>query len=67
VDPNLPGAADRLGRRIYSSVTIAAFTITGGLLLDRHQGVGISLLSLAGATLLFHLIGDLKRRYHKKQ
>jgi ubiquinone biosynthesis protein len=67
IDPNLPGASDRLGRRIYSSITIAAFTVTGGLVLDRHQGLGITLLSLAGATLLFHLIGDLKRRYHKKQ
>lgn len=67
IDPNLPGAADRLGRRIYSSVTIGSFTVAGaGLLaLGRHEGLGWTLVSIAGAQLLFHVIGDVKRKYHK--
>jgi len=62
VDPNLPGAADRLGRRIYSAFTIGAFTVAGGALLatGRHDGLGWTLFGLAGAQLLFHLWGDLR-------
>jgi hypothetical protein len=69
IDPNLPGAADRLGRRIYASVTIGAFAVAGGLLLaqGRHESVGAGLLGVAGAQLLFHLVGDLRRKYHRGQ
>jgi ubiquinone biosynthesis protein len=66
-DPNLPGAADRLGRRIYSSVVVGALTLAGTALLafGRHEQVGWTLLGVALAQMLFHVGGDLKRRYHK--
>ena len=63
-DDGLPAAGDRLGRRIYSSVTIGSFTLTGGALLaaGRHEEIGLGLLALAGAQLLFHVWGDLRRK-----
>jgi ubiquinone biosynthesis protein len=68
IDPNVPGAADRLGRRIYSSVTIGAFTLGGAGLLaaSRHETLGWTLLAIAGGQLLFHVVGDLRRRYVKR-
>jgi ubiquinone biosynthesis protein len=66
-DPNLPGASDRLGRRLYAAITIGAFTVSGAGLLavNRHTGLGWMLLGLAGLQLAAHLLGDLKRKYHK--
>jgi ubiquinone biosynthesis protein len=63
-DEGLPAAGDRLGRRIYASVTIAAFTVGGALLmaLGRFELWGMVLLGLAAAQLLFHLWGDLRRK-----
>jgi ubiquinone biosynthesis protein len=63
-DDGLPAAGDRLGRRIYASVTVAAFTLAGSLLvaLGENELLGIVLLALAGAQLLFHLWGDLRRK-----
>jgi ubiquinone biosynthesis protein len=63
-DDGLPSAGDRLGRRVYASVTIAAFTVGGALLmaLGRFEVVGMVLLGLAAAQLLFHLWGDLRRK-----
>jgi ubiquinone biosynthesis protein len=63
-DEGLPAASDRLGRRIYASVTIAAFTVGGALMLSfgGHELLGAALIALAAAQLLFHLVGDLRRR-----
>jgi ubiquinone biosynthesis protein len=63
-DPALPAAGDRLGRRIYSAVTIGSFTLGGAGLLAaaRHEEIGLVLLVLAGAQLLVHLVGDLRRK-----
>ncbi len=68
IDPNLPGAADRLGRRLYAAVTIGSFTVAGAGLLavGRHERLGWTLVGLAGAQLLFHVVGDLKRKYVKR-
>jgi ubiquinone biosynthesis protein len=68
VDPNLPGAADRLGRRIYSSVAIGSFTLAGAGLLaaGRHEQLGWTLLAIAGGQLLLHVFGDLKRKYVRR-
>jgi ubiquinone biosynthesis protein len=67
VDPNLPGASDRLGRRIYSSVVVAAMTLGGSALLalERHQTLAWTLLGIAGGQMLLHVGGDLKRKYYK--
>ena len=67
-DPNLPGAQDRLGRRIYSSVVVAALTLSGSnLLTTPHASLGWTLLGIAGAQLLFHVGGDLRRKYTKSR
>ncbi len=67
IDPSLPAAADRLGRRIYASLTVGAFTLAGAGLLaaGRHETLGSVLLALAGAQVSFHLLGDLRRRKRK--
>jgi ubiquinone biosynthesis protein len=67
-DPNLPHAADRLGRRVFSSVTIGAFTMAGVVLLcfsTHYEWLAALLLSLAGAQLLLHLWGDVRRKLKK--
>jgi hypothetical protein len=48
-------------------VTISAFTVAGAGLLavGRHEQFGWTLVGLAGAQWLFHVLGDLKRKYHK--
>jgi ubiquinone biosynthesis protein len=62
-DPGLPGAADRLGRRVYSGLTVAAL-IGGGVVLLRdanHETLGTSLLVAAGLVWLVHVGRDLRR------
>jgi ubiquinone biosynthesis protein len=69
VDPNLPGATDRLGRRIYTSVVVGAMTVggTGLLAVGRHEGFAWTLLGIAGGQMLLHVGGDLKRKYTKQR
>ena len=64
VDPQLPTAADRLGRRMYAALTASACGLGGVALLaaDRHEGLAWTLLGLAGAQLLLHLFRDHRRR-----
>jgi ubiquinone biosynthesis protein len=68
-DPNLPGASDRLGRRIYSSVVVGAMTVSGAGLLavGRHETLGWALLAIAGGQMLLHVGGDLMRKYYKRR
>jgi len=63
-DPLLPAATDRLGRRIYASVSLAAFTLGGVALLaaGRQELLGWGLLGAAALQALTHLGGDLMRR-----
>jgi ubiquinone biosynthesis protein len=64
IDQGLPSAGDRLGRRIFAAVVVGAFTLAGGQLLagGRHEEIGLGLLGLAAAQLVWHLIGDLRRK-----
>ncbi len=66
-DPNLPGALDRLGRRVYAGVTIGCFTLAGAYLVSSgHPTLGWTSLTLAGAQLGFHVLGDLRRKYVRR-
>ncbi|MEZ4390114.1 MAG: AarF/UbiB family protein [Polyangiales bacterium] len=59
-DPELPPALDRLGRRVYSGLTVSALLGGGALLiaLDRHPLVGVAMLSAAAVTASGHVIRD---------
>ncbi|HEY1696846.1 MAG TPA: AarF/ABC1/UbiB kinase family protein [Polyangiaceae bacterium] len=62
-DPNLPTAADRLGRRLFSGLTVAAL-IGGGVVLLRdvgHETLGTSMLAAAALVWLVHVGRDLRR------
>ena len=53
---------------VTHQVTIGAFTLGGAGLLaaSRHETLGWTLLAVAGGQLLFHVVGDLRRRYVKR-
>jgi ubiquinone biosynthesis protein len=61
-DPGLPVAADRLGRRIFSGLIVAAL-IGGAVILLRgasHQTLGVVLLATAALVWVVHLVRDLR-------
>jgi len=59
-DPGLPLAADRLGRRVFSGLVIAAATVAGALVLPQHRGGAIALFSLALTAVVLHVWRDWK-------
>jgi ubiquinone biosynthesis protein len=63
-DPEVPRAADRLGRRLFMGLAIASLVVSGTLLLygDRHTEVGVAMLVLAVIGWLGHALADLTRR-----
>lgn len=58
VDPGLPLAAERLGKQVYTGLTVASMIFAGGLLLatDRHVWLAYLLFLGAVATAFFHQI-----------
>jgi ubiquinone biosynthesis protein len=65
LDPSLPPALDRLGRRAFSGVATAAFLLSGAALLAAHAAppaLGYGLLGGGGLVFLLHLVRDLLRR-----
>jgi hypothetical protein len=53
---------------VFSAVTIGAFTLAGAMLLafsTQYEWLAAVLLSLAGAQLLLHLWGDVRRKLKK--
>ncbi len=63
VDPELPRVADRLGRRLFSGLTLATLVGSGTVLLalGTHETLGMVMLSLAATVWFMHLIADLRR------
>ena len=59
-DPALPPALDRLGRRVYSGLTVSALIAGGAVLiaLDRHPLVGIGMFAVAALVAGGHLVRD---------
>jgi ubiquinone biosynthesis protein len=57
-DPGLPLAAERLGKQLYTGLTVASMVFAGGLLLaaDRHVWLGYLLFLTAAVTAFFHQI-----------
>jgi ubiquinone biosynthesis protein len=62
-DPGLPGAADRLGRRVFSGLVVAVLVGCGAYLVngDRHATLGWVLVGVAALLWLLHLLGDVRR------
>jgi ubiquinone biosynthesis protein len=63
-DPGLPIAADRLGRRVFSSVVVASMILGGALVMPHQLVVGAVLFVVAGLLLLLHVLRD--RRLGRK-
>ena len=63
LDPDLPLALDRLGRRLFSGLVIAAFVGGGAWLAatPRTQWVGVGLMVFGGLVLLAHVFADSLR------
>ena len=68
-NPNLPALVDRLGRRLFSGLVVASFTLSGTTLLaTRTQEVlGIVMLVVATLVVLANLAGDVLRRFFVKR
>ncbi|HEY8039736.1 MAG TPA: AarF/ABC1/UbiB kinase family protein [Polyangiaceae bacterium] len=62
-DPGLPTAADRLGRRLFSGLTVVALIVGGVLLVhdERHETLGTALLAVAALVWAVHIANDLRR------
>jgi ubiquinone biosynthesis protein len=60
-DPELPGASDRLGRRIFSGLVVGGGLIGGAVVFPQNVTVGAILLGIAGAVLIAHIGRDLIR------
>ncbi len=61
VDPALPLAADRLGRRLFSGMVVASTTIAGAIAAAHSKELAIVLLVVAGLVLFVHFVRDLRR------
>lgn len=63
VDPGLPLALDRLGRRVFSGLVIAAFVGAGAWLTvnPKLQWIGVSFMVLAALFFLLHAAADALR------
>ena len=60
----LPAVVDRLGRRIFSGLVIAAGLVAGSYLADgtTRTTLGYVVLGLAAATLVLHIARDFRRK-----
>jgi ubiquinone biosynthesis protein len=61
LDPALPQVADRLGRRVFSGLVVAASTVGGATVFAHDHTVGLVLLAVAGLLLVGHVGLDLRR------
>ncbi len=69
LDPGMPPAIDRLGRRVFSGLVIAAF-VTGGAWLARDpelKWVGIGFMTFAAVVLVMHGIADALRGRKRRE
>jgi ubiquinone biosynthesis protein len=63
-DTKLPGALDRLGRRLFSGFVVAGLAVAGAWLTTANERpLGYVTLGLAGLILAVHVVGDALRRW----
>lgn len=63
-NPTLPKTVDRLGRRVFAGMVVAAFVLAGTALVasGRQEVLGIVLLTFGVLVMLGHLAADVIRR-----
>jgi ubiquinone biosynthesis protein len=61
LDPTIPLAADRLGRRVFSGMVVASATIAGALALSQSKELAVVLFVVAALVLVLHFVRDLRR------
>jgi ubiquinone biosynthesis protein len=61
--PEFPRAVDRLGRRLFAGMVVATFVTSGTALLamGRHPLLALGLLGVGFASLVGHVVLDLRR------
>jgi ubiquinone biosynthesis protein len=67
-DPALPAALDRLGRSLFGGSVVAAFVVSGALLVsgEKHPGVGVGLIVFGVLVMLGHALADLAGRFRRR-
>jgi ubiquinone biosynthesis protein len=60
-DPELPEAADRLGRRVFSGIVVASCIIAAALAAPHNTTLATILFAVAAALVLFHVARDARR------
>lgn len=67
VDPDVPRAADRLGRRLYSSIVASSLLVSGAWVLSSgYPRAGAALMAMAGVLLASHYARDAFRNLRKR-
>ncbi len=63
--PQLPGAGDRLGRRVFTGLVVASLIGSGAMLVNgaAHETMGAVMIALASAVWLSHVAMDLRRKH----
>jgi ubiquinone biosynthesis protein len=61
-DPALPLVADRLGRRLFSGLVVAASTIAGAMAAPHDKTLSVVLFVVAAVIFVLHTLRDLRRR-----
>jgi ubiquinone biosynthesis protein len=61
-DPDRLRASDRLGRRLYTGLTVMGLLVGGAILMRDERGLGVTLLVLAALLWLGHMALDARRK-----
>jgi ubiquinone biosynthesis protein len=64
-DPTMPALVDRLGRRLFSGLVVASFTLSGTALIaaSKQETLGIIMLVVAALVVIVNLATDVVRRF----
>jgi ubiquinone biosynthesis protein len=60
-DPELPVVVDRLGRRLFSGLVVAATTLGGAASFAHDRFLGAVLLGVSASLLVLHVLRDVRR------
>jgi ubiquinone biosynthesis protein len=61
LDPTIPAAADRLGRRVFSGLVVASSTVGGAVTFAHDHTLGGILLGASAVILVLHVLLDVRR------